>query len=670
MKQVFLFFFLLVQLPAFSQPDLQKLFSKLRESKQDSDKVLAYRKLSQYYSAAKFDSAVYFAETGLRLARKIKYRKGELLLISQLAFVNQSHGNLEKAKKYGLEALEGFKETNNFKELAAVNNGLGIIEGKKGNLDVATVYFINALRLYEKIKYPPGIVQSYIKLGVVNERSSNLDKALLYYQRARKMNGGKYYDLYSDVNLINNIGIIYARKGDLTQALSLFKEGIKKSDSPECAVVHVNLLTNTGNVYQNLGKLRTARIFHRLSIENARKHGLPEEEARALLNLSMVLEKEDSMKSVEYLKRALTIAQGMGQKRLLSEIYEALTERYQQQGDYKAALLALKEQHKLIDTLFTLDKEREISSLQEGYELDKSKQHIQTLELLNQKRTIQRNAGVIAAVLVSCLLVSLGAYLYRVRKLNKELKASNLVKDKLFSIIGHDLRSPMGTAVQMLDLIEQNEVDAPESKHLLTILKKHAEASFDTLNTLLQWGKAQLQGVKVNKTIFSPGPIIDKNLDILAAASAEKSIKIAKSIPPELEIYADPDHFNFVIRNLLSNAVKFTYPHGSIEISVAGGKKPGFVTFSVKDNGKGIGEEQKDLLFESFTATGHGTAGEKGTGIGLILCKEFVLANEGEIWAGGSEGKGAEFFFTLRIVTGDDRPDIRSKKPVENLVVS
>ncbi len=649
MKQAFLGFFLLLYLPVFSQLRLQELFKNLQNAKEDSNKISDYRNLSNYYKTANFDSAQYFAEQGLKLSKALKYRKGELLMISQLSSVNQKHGNLDAARKYSLEALQGFREINDLKGIAASNNGLGVIEGKKGNFNIANAYFINALKIYEKIKDIRGVIQTYIKLGAVNEQNGNLDKALQYYTRARQLNSPTYSDIETEVNIINNTGIIYARNGQMQKALQLFTEGIKKSDSPELAGMHVNLLTNAGNVYQSLGNISQARACHEKSLAKARAFHLPEEEARALLNLTSVLSVKESGKAVEYLKHALEIAKKIGQKRLLTEIYGTLAEKYQEQKDYKPALFALQEQHKLLDSLYSLDKEREIADLQSVYDLDKSKQHIQTLELLNQKSTFQRNAGIAAAMLVSLLLILLGLYLRKVRKLNKELYASNQVKDKLFSIIGHDLRGPIGTVVQLVDIVDQDDLEVVELKEMLSILKKHTEASLETLDNLLQWGKTQLQGIRVNNVVFKAEDIIDKNLKIITAGAARKLIKITKSIPADLKVFADSDHFDFVVRNLLSNAVKFTYPLGIIEIKAINNHSgSGFILFSVKDNGKGIKEKDIKRLFDSFSVTDHGTAGEKGTGIGLLLCKEFIQANGGKIWVESDEGKGSTFFFTLK----------------------
>lgn len=657
MKRAFLSVFLLLQMPVFPQSRLQSLLSELKTARSDSGKVLAYKQLSDYYKPSVLDSALFFAREGLEFAKKVGYRKGELTMISQLSSVNQNHGNLEVARKYGLEALKGFEEIEDLRGVAAANNGLGIIEGRKGNLNVATAYFIKALRLFEKADYIPGIIQTYIKLGVINEQYGNFDKALDYLSKCGKLNTGKNYDAAVEVNIINNAGIIHAQKGDMQKALRLFKEGISKSASPELAAVHVSLLTNAGNASKSLGKIAMARAYHNGSLEKARAFHLPEEEARALLNLSSVLGKESTAKAVAYMQNALLISKKIGQKRLTSEIYEGLSEKYQQMGDYKAALFAVKEQHKLLDSIYNISKEREIANLQAGYELDKSKQHIQTLELLNEKRTLERNAGVVAAILVSLTLILLGLYLHRVRKLNHELKASNQVKDKLFSIIGHDLRSPVGTVVQMLDVIDQSDLEAFELREMLSILKKHTQASLETLDTLLQWGKSQLQGVRVTPTVFNPESIIERNLEILSVSAGQKYIRIIKSVPADLELYSDPDHFNFVVRNLLSNAVKFTYPSGEVKVSVSGyHSKPGYITFSVKDNGKGISEKDKEVLFESFSGADHGTAGEKGTGIGLILCKEFVQANNGEIWVESREGDGSEFFFTVKTATKSNLP--------------
>jgi len=643
MRFIFVFFVLLGPATAFPQKPVGILIQKINATHDISEKVELHLELSRYYQYHHPDSAIYFTRQGMELSKKLNYRLGEARLIGELGALNEKHDNLELARKYALEALAIFKELKHTEGIASQYNGLGIIEGKKGNYQAATKYFISALRLNEKAKNTPGIVQSYIKLGVVNERSGNLDKALNYYQRARELNENEPGALYT---LLNNIGIVKAKKGDLKTALKYFEQGAALSDTQTFAPMHLNLAMNAGNALQELGQKDAAlKKFNQVLIKT-RLYKLPEIEARTLLNLSGL----DSSHDLAYLTQALSLAKKIGNKELEAEIFQALSERHNQQGNYKEALEALTTHYRLKDSIYDLDKSREITSLEASYELDKSKERVKTLELSNKTRTAERNVGIIVIALILLTSGGLWFYLKKVQKLNSKLRELNSVKDKLFSIIGHDLRSPMSSIIQMIELMESGLLNKEETNEMLQALRNHSQVSLDTLDSLLLWGKGQLQGLKVRKSAFDSKAILQKNLAFFQRQADQKMITIIDEVPDSLHLFADKDHFDFVLRNLLSNAVKFSFPSGNIRISVDTDQKRGFAIFCIMDEGKGIGKALLGQLFHPMMDSGSGTAGEKGTGLGLMLCKEFLLASGGDIWVHSAEGKGSEFFFSLPLV--------------------
>lgn len=622
------------------------LLNRLAEAKNDSAKVWIYSELADYYIQSKIDSSVYYSKKGLVLSQRSNYLFGEYWMIGKLANISHFHGNYYLAKNYAYEALKGFQKLGKGKNVSQVYNTLGVIEAKNGNFPAATDYFLKALKLSEEINDDSGVVQAYIKLGSVNEKIGNLSKALNYYTKARKLNE-KRPKIEQTISIINNVGIVYAKMGDIKKALDHFLDGIHKSEGAEFFGLHVSLLTNAGNAYQNLGFLDTSKVYHERSLLKAREYNLPEEEARALINLSNVYnEKGQFKKAHELLSKSLTIATAIGQKQVIIEIYDCMMDVYEQQSDFRNAFLISQKRAELYETLFGIDKKREMELLQSKYEQDKSNSHIRTLELLNSKRTLQRNTGIGVALVVILILFLMFFSLFKMKKLNKELRTSNMVKDKLFSIIGHDLRGPIGTVVQMLSLIVNDDLNPGEYKEIVKTLKKHTEVSLSTLDSLLEWGRTQMQGIIVNRTTFVVGEVIKKNLAIFNASSQVKSISIVNNIPDDLEVYADIDHFDFVLRNLLSNAIKFTYMGGIIELKIE--ERDGHTCFCIKDNGKGMEEEECDQLFRTFTLKKEGTLGELGTGIGLMLCKEFVMANDGHIWAESKVNEGTTFYFTFR----------------------
>lgn len=592
------------------------------------------------------DSATWYAKEGLVYSRKVRNQKGEVSLLAQIGQINQIHGNLNLARKYQLEALEISRDIHFLQGIGAACSGLGVIEGKNGNLGEATRYFIEALKMAEQSHNTGGIIETNIKLGLVNELNDNLDKALDYYAKAEKLNKTQPVSS-STFTLMNNIGIVYAKKGNIQTALQYFEKGIAQSDTPRFAGIHLSLLGNAGNAFEHLGNKSKALEYHNRMLAKAQLIHMPEEEARALVNMATVLQSDSASKSIQYLNQALTIAEKLNLKELQSLIYKSLAEIHKQLQNYKAALAALEHHHLVEDSLFNLTRTREIATLEASYELEESRNRIQKLELDNQQRTFERNIGAVTAISILVILVIFIAYFLKTRRLNRQLKDSNLVKDKLFSIIGHDLSGPVAGTTSLLSLMEQTEFTADELKQMLSELRKQSELTAGVLNSLLNWGKTQLQGVAVTTVRFTPATIVQKNIQVLHTPASNKQITVTAHIPDDIKILADQDHFDFIIRNLLSNAIKFTHSSGTIHISADSTLQAEYVIFSVKDNGTGISQENRAQLFNLNPKRSYGTKGEKGTGLGLMLCREFVEANSGHIWLESTEGAGTTFYFSL-----------------------
>jgi signal transduction histidine kinase len=229
----------------------------------------------------------------------------------------------------------------------------------------------------------------------------------------------------------------------------------------------------------------------------------------------------------------------------------------------------------------------------------------------------------------------------------KALEEMNRVKDKMFSIIAHDFRSPLNTIQGVLNLLHLDVLTPEELRNMLPHLSQKVDHSISLLDNLLNWARTQMNGLKINIIAFPLAPEIDETIGILSQLANQKSIRIEKDIESESLVHADPDMIQLVVRNLLSNAIKFTMPGGLIRVSTE--QKDGLVTISVSDNGVGISKEVMEKLFTQTGYSTKGTSQEKGTGLGLALCGEFVRRNGGEIWVESGESEGATFHFTVPV---------------------
>ncbi len=237
-------------------------------------------------------------------------------------------------------------------------------------------------------------------------------------------------------------------------------------------------------------------------------------------------------------------------------------------------------------------------------------------------------------------------------KYNQELEKLNNDKNKFFNIIAHDLKSPFNSIMGFSELLVEQvkEKDYENIYKYAGIIRQSSQLAMDLLTNLLEWSRAQTGRMDYSPEHFDLAHFIKENLRIFNDIVGQKSITITKDLPNDVVVFADKSMLSTVIRNLISNAVKFTREGG--EVIVLARQTPEETIVSVRDNGLGIAPGRIDKLFRIDTnASTPGTNNEKGTGLGLILCKEFVEKHGGRIWVDSEEGKGSTFCFTLPYTT-------------------
>jgi len=637
------YFFLLSLISLIACGQNKKVSLKI--SPIDIAKVTSFKNKSTSYQNTQPDSAVYYADMGLRLSRHLHYPLGEAIMLNQLARINEQYENLKLAEKYQQKSADIFNSLHNVQYFADASASLGILKAKQGYFLQGSQLVEKALAVYLKNKDTVRIVQAYCKIGAIKELNGNLNKALEYYSKALEIN--KHTPISDDYfSIISNIGNLHTKLGNHQLAADYYKTGISKSGA-KYGKSNIMLLNNAGKAANRLGNKEEALRYHQQGLKKANEMGLNEEAARSLMGIADALKKEDADLSIQHLKNALVIAKTIKNKQLSTEIYKSLADIFRQQSRYKEALTALEQHHQLIDSLLNINKSHKISALQSSYALAESRLHIESLELANQTRTYQRNVSIYAAAAIFLILLLLVGYFHKTSLLNKRLKASNLVKDKLFSIIGHDLRNPIGGITQLLSVMEEDKLTIDECRLMVSEMRKQGDTALEILNSLLNWGQAQLKGIHIDPTYFKARTSIDKNILALQKYANDKRLEITVNVSPELIVYGDYNHFEFIIRNLISNAIKFSLSGGIILIETITEPDSNEVIFSVRDYGKGINKIQQQLFLTSSLDISFGTNGEKGTGIGLMLSKEFLHASGLKIWILSDEGNGTTFYFTF-----------------------
>lgn len=238
------------------------------------------------------------------------------------------------------------------------------------------------------------------------------------------------------------------------------------------------------------------------------------------------------------------------------------------------------------------------------------------------------------------------SYQKQVEEKNRELEELNNTKEKLFSIIAHDLRSPIGQLKSSLELVNKEYITPEQFLPIAGKLSVQVDQLHSTLDNLLRWSISQFQGIQAVPEYVSLEDVIGQKAILFLKQSFDRKNIQLHTEGLQQRVWADPDHLMLIFRNLVANAIKYSYQDG--EISIRAYQKGNKVIVEIADNGMGMTKEVQESVFSSVTMISNtGTSNEKGTGLGLKLCKEFIEKNKGEIWLKSEPGKGSTFYVSI-----------------------
>ncbi len=587
---------LLIINSTFAQEPVSQLKIYL-EKAPDSSKIQIYLKISKAYEIGRPDSAIDYCSKGIRLAEIQNNEKEQALFLLQIGRINTIHFQAELGRKFENEALLTFMRIRDQRGIALCYSELALVDGLEQDTAATMRNFDKAVEIYRSVHDKDGVMETYAREGNFYEERGETENALRYYLQAYAMYKRQKEKPEAYFTVINHIGKLYLKKGANDTAQHYLQEGLSNVNTAAINNAQLNLIDEEGKAFEIERKNDRALLYYKQELATAKKANNFEQQAKALVSIAEILMKENTSQSIITLQNALSIAKDFNLPELESIIYKALADDYRLKKDYKDAMTALEEHEYLLDSLMNADTTMEVAELDSSYALEISRQQISDLQNITKVERKELNWGIMVLAAVVIILTLLWLYLTKISRLNKELKASNRVKDTLFSIIGHDLKGPAGSASQLFELIETEEFSEKELRGMITEIGKQTKESFELLNALFEWGKSQMLGVIVKPINFATKKIINKNMALLLPQAVLKDITISDRTPPDISIFADPNHFDFIIRNLLSNAIKFTFDHGKIEINASREANGRTIIFSVKDNGTGISlKQQQDFL--------------------------------------------------------------------------
>jgi len=648
---------LMITLHSISQsPTIDSLKKVLSSTSRGDEaaRVQLFIQLSDYWSNVDPDSALYFAESGYLLAERKGLTPQMAQSLVNIGWIKINTGAFAEGYEAYTNALTYYTQLKDENGKASVYNGLGVTFGMQEKYTEALPYFLKALTIYEKNQTLKGLTSCYIKIGVLHHKIHQYDKALYNFEKAlelTKKTGDKSNAAHAYINIATIYGEIeqYEKSLEATLKAKQIAEEIKSIPS----IAHAYL--NMGMAYSELKQYALADTNLHKALILFKQLKNQEQISRTYNNIAtLYFNKKQFAKATEFIWLSNAIAEELNNKQLLYDNYNVLIEiaktagKFEEATNYYDKLLALK------DTLFNAEKNNSIEQLKAAHELEKKQITIEELTKDNAVTIRQRNNLLIAtacgALLIALLIISL-IHIKRNNKLlsqsKKELKELNDIKDKFFSILSHDLRSPMSNILLSIDLMGGDySLTEAEKKELLDKLKSSTSSALETMDNMLTWGKYQLQNTSNLPVQIKVQEMAERVCRFLHDTANNKSITISNKIVEPFVVTADENQLEFIIRNLLSNALKFSHANSKVEIWAR--KLNSSICIYIKDFGTGMSKELQERLFDPQKRVSmNGTSGEIGSGLGLILCHEFIKKNNGSLTVKSEPGLGTTFAIKL-----------------------
>lgn len=551
--------------------------------------------------------------------------KAELYI--QSGNIEMAQGRLTEATANYFKALKLATLTNNREAEINAYTALGNIYFRQNNFSQSLEYQTKALQLYEHTKNKFKTLSMSENIGQLYMRMQQYHPAEQYFIKSL----GIYREINNEAGqaaALQNLGICFSKQKKYDVAISTFEKAIQIVKKLKINPIEISILNNLAEAEFNAGYLEVAGKHYRESATKAKLYGLDMELNTAYEGLNLIYKKANEQ------SKALT--------------YQILS-------------------REMKDSIFNDSALKTMSNMQLQYETEMKQHQIALLEKdanlhnlqLDQEKKIKWGLISLASILFLGIILVIFLYIRNRQTAQKlaiqnsemrvqkdKLRQLNSVKDRFFSIISHDLRNNLASMKLYFELQARKNKSDESDKKIQQEIASSVNNTIDLLENLLVWANEQIQGRAIRKEKIRIKPMVEEIMGFVQAGASPKNIQLSNLVDDDCYAIGDPDMISLIMRNLISNAVKFTKLNG--EVSVNQYQADGKLYISVIDNGIGISANNINQLFTRFENTStKGTGNEKGTGLGLLLCKEYAEKNGGEIRVESEAGKGSCFTLVL-----------------------
>ena len=638
------------------------LIQVLENISNDADRKEIYLQLARSQRSIDRNKSIQYYSAALELEND-DFKRAAIL--DTLGLYGWQSGQYQEALEHFHEAYVIFGELQDSTWLGKVSNNIAVVNYGLGNRNEALHYYQLGLKIRRGIKDSLGISTVLNNIGMIYQDWGLYDDAFTWHDEALQI-ALDVQDAKAIAYCYSNMGNCYEKKQEYHTALDYYKHGFKLYANEEHNRYSYSFfLANIGSVYSKMGIRDSALKYYHQSLFHAKKINNTNRIAIAEHNLGKNLFAIKELDSASmYIQSSYKSSLQNAYTDLIMDNLFVLAEIEEERGNIPKSYRYFKNASQLLDSIFNNVEIKKFTELQIQYYREQEEQenkllrkNIDIQELIIQKEKNIRKILIAGTLLILIILVLIIQSRASFKKLNKKLqnsekklKESNANKDKFFSIISHDLKGPFHVLIGIADLLHSryDRLPAEKIKKHLLLIKNTSSNAYSMVQELLQWALTQTGKMKYEFANFDLFKISNDVTDLLNSSAQSKEISLENKIAENTIVNADKKAVETIIRNLVANAIKFTGSGGKILLEAE--YKADEIAISITDTGIGMSQKVKDSLFkiEDQHST-PGTNNEIGTGLGLILCKEFVEHQGGKIWAISEEGQGSKFVFTLPV---------------------
>lgn len=625
----------------------------------DSVKARALRQLSYLYQGTNIDSALYYGQAAIDLAKKINDQFALAMAYSQQGSNNVWINRTDEAVKLYHEAIDIGARIQSSKVLIKAYTGISYLYETTETWDKAWFYSKKALDLSELSKEEDQKAYAYHEMASVYVGMNNLLQAENFFKKA-KAGFIKNGDIDRVATCSADISELYLKQNRFDLAKQQLDTATMLFQRLNETIQYAGVLQIWGDMQFRFHNYDSAKLCYSNAINIFTENGLRGDVASTQLSLGkMYLEQQEYDSATHYFTLAYDFFNEQGIYEKLLNVIFLLAKTDSASGKSENIFSYLEEYRRVAESVDQRKTDFRTRELLIEYQVEEKERQYAVLRqeaALAKEKNILTTSGSIVFLLVA---IAFFVMYQQKKKINKKLEISQLkteqtleelkhvsvLKDKLFSIIAHDLRSPLANTKNLLQLTRSGIIEKEEFDDLSRELDNNLDHNRDLLDNLLNWAKSQMDGLHVESKVLNLFDLIQENIAVAKTAIDKKSISVYNKVPDDFVVFADENILNLALRNTLSNAIKFSRIDGDIIFDCAVENNKAIIMIS--DNGVGITDEKKQKIFSLEAVSTTGTMKEKGAGIGLRITMEMLRKMNGDIWLESLPGQGTTVYIEV-----------------------